>query len=42
MPPQQSHGLLDGFDKRFCFGAHSYVPRLVNMDIGQVGRCGDR
>jgi hypothetical protein len=22
MPPQQSHGLLDGFDKRFSFGAH--------------------
>jgi hypothetical protein len=24
MPPQQSHGLLDVFDKRFGFGAHGY------------------
>jgi hypothetical protein len=22
MPPQQSHRLLDGLDKRFGFGAH--------------------
>ena len=25
MPPQQSHGLLDGFDKRFGFGAHDWL-----------------
>jgi hypothetical protein len=26
MPPQQSHGLLDRFDKRFGFGTHGIFP----------------
>jgi hypothetical protein len=24
MPPQQSHGLLDGLNQRFGFGAHVF------------------
>jgi hypothetical protein len=31
MPPQQSHGLLDVFDKGFGFGAHE---RLYGVRIG--------
>jgi hypothetical protein len=44
MPPQQSHGLLDGFDQRFGFRAHDHElrwkRRAVRARLDEAGNIG--